>query len=63
MLSSICELLSSTVSPWLARSATFSRVASVFPLRHLLGAIMVWFLYVQYHSLPKSFKWPIVTGY
>ena len=34
----------------------FKRVGSAFPLCHLLGAIMVWFSCVRYHSLPNSFQ-------
>ena len=43
MLSSFCELLPSTVCPWLARSASFSKeISSAFPPRYLLWAIKAW---------------------
>ena len=34
----------------------FKRVGSAFPLRHLLGAIMIWFSCVWYHSIPSIFQ-------
>ena len=57
MLSSICQLLPSTVCPRLARSASFSKeIASAFPLRHLLGTIVAWSSCARYHSPPNIFR-------
>ena len=57
MLSSNCELLSSTFCLQLARSASFSKeVDSTFPPRRVLGAIIACSSWVRYHSLSSIFQ-------